>query len=148
MLKIKHLSTILFVTFFAIGCKNTSKISNVVIEERVIDEVEVTAPKTNFVRPNYNPSYPRRNDLLHTALDVRFDWAKQHLLGKATLKFKPIFYDTDSLRLDAKGFDIQKLVLKNGNQEISLKYVYNDNKNIFIKLDRMYKRNEEYTIYI
>jgi aminopeptidase N len=148
MLKIKHLSTILFVTFLAIGCKNTSKISNVVIEERVIDEVEVTAPKTDFVRPNYNPSYPRRNDLLHTALDVRFDWAKQHLLGKATLKFKPIFYDTDSLRLDAKGFDIQKLVLKNGNQEISLKYVYNDKKNIFIKLDRMYKRNEEYTIYI
>ena len=90
MLKIKHLSTILFVTFLAIGCKNTSKISNVVIEERIIDEVEVTAPKTDFVRPNYNPSYPRRNDLLHTALDVRFDWAKQHLLGKATLKFKPI----------------------------------------------------------
>ncbi len=148
MLKIKHLSTILFVTFLAIGCKNTSKISNPVIEERIIDEVEVTAPKTDFVRPNYNPSYPRRNDLLHTALDVRFDWAKQHLLGRATLKFKPIFYDTDSLRLDAKGFDIQKLVLKNGNQEIPLKYVYNDKKNIFIKLDRMYKRTEEYIIYI
>jgi aminopeptidase N len=148
MKKIPHLITLFFTTLLVLSCKNTSKLNKVIIEDRVLEEVEVVAPKTDFVRPNYNPSYPRRNDLLHTALDVRFDWSKQHLLGKATLKFKPIFYDTDSLRLDAKGFDIQKLVLKNGNQEIPLKYVYNDRKNIFIKLDRMYKRSEEYTIYI
>jgi aminopeptidase N len=148
MIKFKLFTGILLASAFFLGCKNTSKVPTVITEELFLDEVEVVAPKEDFVRPNYNPSYPRRNDLLHTILDVRFDWSKQHLLGKATLKLKPVFYDTDSLRLDAKGFDIQKIVLKNGNQEIELKYVYNDRKNIFIKLDRFYKRNEEYTIYI
>ena len=147
-MRINFFTGILLVAVFILSCKNTSKIPTVITEERFLDEVEVIAPKADFVRPNYNPSYPRRNDLLHTILDVRFDWTKQHLLGKATLKFKPIFYDTDSLRLDAKGFDVKKLVLKNGNQEIPLNYFYNDRKNIFIKLDRFYKRNEEYTIYI
>jgi aminopeptidase N len=147
-MKIKNLGLMAISAALLMGCKNSSKISTYVIEDRELEPIEITAPRTTFVRPNYNPSYTRRNDLLHTALDVRFDWSKQHLLGKATLKFKPLFYDTDSLRLDAKGFDIHKLVLKNGNQEIPLKYVYNDKKNIFIKLDRMYKRTEEYTIYI
>ena len=148
MIKFKLFIGFFLATAFFLGCKNTSKVSNVIIEDRVLDEVEVVASKTDFERPVYNPSYPRRNDLIHTALDVRFDWSKQHLLGKATLKLKPLFYDTDSLRLDAKGFDIQKIVLKKGDQEIPLNYVYNDRKNIFIKLDRMYKRTEEYTIYI
>jgi aminopeptidase N len=147
-MKLNNLGYLALGTLLLMGCKNTSKISTYVVEDRELDVVEVTAPKTTFERLTYNPSYTRRNDLLHTALDVRFDWQKQHLLGKATLKLKPIFYDTDSLRLDAKGFDIHKIVLKNGTTETPLKYVYNDRKNIFIKLDRPYKRSEEYTIYI
>ncbi len=147
-MNIKNFGLIAISTVLLMGCKNTSKISTYTIEERELEPVVITAPKATFVRPNYNPSYTRRNDLLHTALDVRFDWSKQYLQGKATLKIKPLFYPTDSLRLDAKGFDIKKIVLKKDNQETPLKYVYNDRKNIFIKLDRIYKRNEEYTIYI
>jgi len=147
-MKINILGYVAFVAVLSAGCKNTSKISTPYIEERQLREVAVTAPKTTFKRLPYNSSAQRRNDLLHTALDVRFDWKKQHLLGRATLKLKPLFYPTDSLRLDAKGFDIKKVVIKNGSQEVQLQYTYNDNKNLFIKLDRMYTRNDPYTIYI
>ena len=89
----------------------------------------------------------RINNLVHTKLDVRFDYAKSRLLGKAWITLKPHFYNTDNLRLDAKGMDIHKIaVVQNGfNKE--LKYEY-DSTNLFIKLDKTYKSGEAYTIYV
>jgi aminopeptidase N len=46
------------------------------------------------------------NDLVHTKLDVKFDYDKAYLYGKAWITLKPHFYPTDSLTLDAKGMDI------------------------------------------
>lgn len=129
------------------------KIVRTTTENRQLDTVSVVANKPGadldqFNLEAYNSSYPRRNDLIHTKLDVRFDWKKQYLLGKATLRLKPVFYQTDSLRLDAKGFDLHKVVLLKDGKEIALKYVYNDRKNIFIKLDKTYTNKDEYTVYI
>lgn len=120
------------------------------IEERQLDEIEVVSDEQipEEEASPYNPSYARRNDLLHTKLDVRFDWSKQYLHGKATLRLKPIFFPTDSLRLDAKGFDLHKVVLVENSKETPLQYVYNDRKNIFIKLPKTYTAQDEYTVYI
>ena len=41
-------------------------------------------------------SYPRTNDLVHTKLDVKFDYAKAYLYGKAWITLKPHFYNTDA----------------------------------------------------
>ncbi len=147
-MNLRTISTLFLALSFLLACKNSSKITTVVMEERELDPVEVVANRADFERSPYNPSYTRRNDLLHTALDVRFDWEKQHLLGKATLTLQPLFYPTDSLRLDAKGFDLHKVALKQGKQLRNLDYVYNNNKDLYIKLDRIYTRDEKYDIYI
>jgi len=55
-------------------------------------------------------------DLIHTRLDVSFDFQKQHLLGKATLSLKPQFYPQNTLTLDAKGFDIHSISYPNGEK--------------------------------
>jgi aminopeptidase N len=131
------------------ACKPQGKIT----ERRDLPVLEVVAERSDstngkFVRPIYNPAYQRRNDLIHTSLDVRFDWNKQHLFGKATLRLRPLFYATDSLRLDAKGFDIAKVaIIKNGAPQ-ALQYTYKDGLNLYIKLDKTYTRQEEYTIFI
>ncbi|TGE17521.1 M1 family peptidase, partial [Hymenobacter elongatus] len=54
----------------------------------------------------YRATDTKVNALVHTKLDVRFDYAKRYLYGKAWLTLKPYAYATDSLRLDAKGMDI------------------------------------------
>ena len=76
------------------------------------------APVWNPKRSNYQPAATRVHDLLHTRLRVRFDWAKQHVLGEATLTLKPYFYPQNQLVLDARGFDIHKvsLVTKQGGE--------------------------------
>ncbi|MFT3825283.1 MAG: M1 family aminopeptidase [Chitinophagaceae bacterium] len=95
----------------------------------------------------YRASAPRINDLVHTKLDVKFDYAKSYMYGKAWITLKPHFYATDSLALDAKGMDINKVAIVKGSSQTPLKYDY-DGWVLNIKLDKSYKGGENYTIYI
>jgi aminopeptidase N len=96
----------------------------------------------------YRETPPRINDLVHTRLDVRFDYKKRYMYGKEWVTLRPHFYPTDTLRLDAKGMDLKNIsVVKNG-RNIPLKFKYNDSLTIAIKLDKVYHNNEAYTIYI
>ncbi|MDL2142041.1 M1 family metallopeptidase [Flavobacterium tructae] len=87
------------------------------------------------------------NDLVHTKLDVSFDYGKRYLYGKGWLTLKPHFYDTDSLRLDAKGMDFKTIAIVDGKKTIPLKYTY-DNEQLLITLNRKYKSTEKYIIFI
>ena len=137
------------------GCSGTKTVTvDNAIEERQLDTLVVTSfpkendlEKTDYTLPVYQATATRKHDLLHTSLDVRFDWEKQHLLGKATLKLKPYFYSTNLLVLDAKGFDFHKVSIVKGNSKMDTEYDY-DGAKITIALDREYKRTEEYSVYI
>src|SRR4051812_25428949 len=75
-------------------------------------------------KKNYRGTATRINDLVHTKLDVRFDYAKAYMYGKAWITLQPHFYPTDSLALDAKGMDIHTISLVNGKATTPLKYDY------------------------
>lgn len=95
----------------------------------------------------YQPSHTREFDLLHTRLEVEPNMAAHTLDGIATLQLRPYFYPKESLLLDAKGFEIQKLVLWKDDQEQPLEYDY-DGYQIAIQLDRTYNRQEDFFIRI
>ena len=154
----KKISFFLFsILFLSFGCKTSNKlVAEPVIEVpetefRDLDTMVVAAKKTmetkateDYKLPLYKSSYRIKNDLIHTKLEVKFDWSKERLIGKAELTFKPFFYPTNSLELDAKNFDIQKVALATGKK---LKYEY-DGKKLQIQLNRAYKRTEYYKIII
>ncbi len=135
------------------GNKAAQSIPVIAFEQRDLDTLEVSAPKidkvspkeTQYVLPAYNPTYTLRNDLIHTKLDLKFDWAKQHVISVATLTLKPYFYSTRILTLDAKGFDIHKVIMVDNN--LPLKYDY-DNELLTIDLGKVYTASEEYTLQI
>ncbi len=95
----------------------------------------------------YRGSFPHINDLVHTKLDVSFDYARSYMYGKAWITLRPHFYPTDSLSLDARGMDIKEVSLFNANQRRQLKYNY-DGSTLNIHLDKTYRNTENYTIYI
>lgn len=95
----------------------------------------------------YRETPARINELIHTKLDVRFDYKKRYLYGKEWVTIKPHFYPTDTLRLDAKGMDIKTVALVKNGKTTPLKYKY-DNLSLAIKLDKVYENTENYTIYI
>ena len=91
-------------------------------------------------------SYPKTNQIIHTKLDVRFDFEKSYLYGKEWLTLKPHFYSTDTVLLDAKGMDIKEVSIMQGSTKQGLKYTY-DGMQLNIRLNRVYKGNEPYTLY-
>ncbi len=106
-----------------------------------------------YVRANakganvYRGSYEKLTDIVHTNLSVAFNWDSAFVYGKAEITAKPYFYPSDELILDAKGFKINSIRLKQGNSYRDLEYSYSENK-IKINLDRMYNRDEQYIVAI
>ncbi len=137
--------------FFVGACNSTKKVTKgqgnndmPAMDEDTLDEISLTFSKEKI----YRGSHPIAFDLLHTKLDVQIDWEKQRMPAKAFIKLKPHFYPTDSLILDAKGFDIREvaLVSKNGTLE-SLKYRY-DSLKIHIALPRTFTSKDTLNVFV
>jgi aminopeptidase N len=125
-----------------------------------------TMPKSEEPQ-QYRASRTQLNDIIHTKLDVSFDWVNQYLYGKATITVKPYFYPTAILILDARGMDIKEvdlfqkivhparapkkgIIYEPAPDEIfktPLQFNY-ENDILTIHLDREYKNNEEYAVFI
>lgn len=89
----------------------------------------------------------RLTALVHTKLDLKFDWEKEQVNGEAWITAKPYFYATDQLILDAKAMLIHEVALISGGTKKKLNFTNNEWQ-LFIDLDKTYKRNQEYTVYI
>ncbi|MCO4292662.1 M1 family metallopeptidase [Solitalea sp. MAHUQ-68] len=143
--KVILLTAIAFISLTA--CSSTKPIQ---LPELVISaNSNKTIENADSIHRNkrYFATYSTVNDLLNTKLDLKFNWDSAFVMGKATLKFKPYFYPTDSLKLSAKGFKVNEVALVKGSTKQALQFTY-DGKSIFIKLDKTYNRDEEYTVAI
>ncbi|HMG83142.1 MAG TPA: M1 family metallopeptidase [Ferruginibacter sp.] len=96
---------------------------------------------------SYRGSATKINDVVHTKLDVQFDYNRSWMYGKEWITLKPHFYPTDSLTLDAKGMDIKEVAMMKGADKTPLQYTY-DSLQLKITLDKQYFADEKYTLYI
>ncbi len=118
------------------------------IQQPIPEEfLEEAAPAWVVEKGPYRPSRTISFDLVHTKLDVRFDWEKQYLLGKANITVSPHFYTQDTLVFDAKGFDIHKVSLVENGTQKSLAFNY-DSLKLNISLDKTYTKEDTLELYI
>ncbi|HSF55620.1 MAG TPA: M1 family metallopeptidase [Algoriphagus sp.] len=90
---------------------------------------------------SYQPSACREFDLLHTDLDLSFDYTRQAVLGKARLTLKPFLYPKKDLILDAKDFEVGAIFRVNGGDLTKLSYRY-DEKQLQIYLPELLSSND------
>jgi len=102
------------------------------------------ASGSSIDQPDYKPAREIKWDLIHTALDLSFNWKEEAVMGKATLTLAPLFYPQSSLQIDAVNFDVHQITLD--GQELKT-YKNADNK-IDITLPRAYKKDEEIKVEI
>lgn len=95
--------------------------------------------------PIYRATARRENDIIHSTIDVRFDWVNRYCLGNITITARPHFYTSEVLELDAKGMDIKKV--EDADRKMPLKFDYNGEK-LRIQLGRLYARNDQYRVFI
>lgn len=127
------------------ACKTQKEATTVVPENTEAEEVAEETIELE-TRP-YRAANTRTFDLIHTSLDVSFSWEKQELMGKAELTLKPYFYTTDKLVLDAKGFDLRSVNLKENGALKALKYEH-DKEKIYIDLGKEYTRNDTLKVWV
>ena len=108
--------------------------------EQSEDELEKNVPTK---REKYNATETVLTDLVHTKLEVSFDWKNSQMKGVETLTAKPHFYPSDSLILKAKGMTINSV--KMDGRTLIHEYVGDKLK---IYLGKTVKRNENYTVVI
>lgn len=127
-----------------------------------LDTISVVA-NDPVKRDIYRAANERTNNILHTRLEVNFDWALSRMNGKATLQIKPYFYPVKKLYLNARGMDIQKIevyeqasageaIASDQTSETKKKltvptYVY-ENDSLKIDLGRVFSGEETYTVVI
>ena len=114
----------------------------------IFSATAVTAQSTPDWKTEYRTTAEKQLSLVHTKLDVRFDYANRRMPGKAWLTMTPHFYPTDSAILDAKGMLINEIAIVAGGKSKKLSYIYADSNVLRIKLDRIYKQGEKPVIYI
>jgi aminopeptidase N len=113
------------------------------VSSTVSDSLQITEIGFPDQRPVYRAAETILTDLIHTKLEVNFDWSKSRMNGIATITAKPHFYASDSVILDAKGMDI--LSVKLGEKNLNYTYI---NDMLGIQLDKKYTRHERYTMTI
>jgi aminopeptidase N len=132
---------------FLLGCNSSKQFKlSEPYEIRLLDTMVVTAYALSDnpdsqpgALPPYQASATREFDLIHTRLDLKFDWEDEAVIGHASLSLKPYFQASDRLVLDAKGFTFKNVTLEPSGQ--SLDYRYNGQQ-ISIDLDRKYERTD------
>ncbi|MCB9290372.1 MAG: alanyl aminopeptidase [Lewinellaceae bacterium] len=148
---------VLAIAALLVSCSTKQKMETATLPEyefRQLDTMVVTAPKKlpgenapeeAYELPVYHASHQRKSDLLHTRLGLEFDWEKEQVLGKATLRLKPYFYPTETVTLDAKNFTFNQVSFE--GQTTPLKYEY-DGEKLTVHLGRTFTKDEEYSLYI
>jgi aminopeptidase N len=70
-----------------------------------MDTITVTTKKTP-TKEVYRKTNTITSDIIHTKLEVNFDWNKSYMNGIATIQVQPYFYATNKLYLNARGMTI------------------------------------------
>jgi aminopeptidase N len=107
-----------------------------------------SAQPINDWKTFYRATPEKQLSMVHTKLDVSFDYNTRRMNGKAWLTMSPHFYPTDSALLDAKGMWIHEVSLVEGSRKTPLAYSYADSLTLRIKLNRVIQRGEKVILYI
>ncbi|MBX3164897.1 MAG: M1 family metallopeptidase [Bacteroidetes bacterium] len=144
-----------FVATITFSCnsqkKNQTSPSSEIVAASSTQQAD-TAKEETVKKEIYRASNPRSNDIIHTKLEVNFDWEKSRMNGKATIQLKPYFYPTQMLYLDARGMEIKSLnVFEAANNNLGNKtnasYKY-ENDSLKINLGKTFTAKENYFVVI
>jgi aminopeptidase N len=168
-------SSFLLVAAFVVACQSGKKSqSTPALQQQLVTNPPATvadSAKKDLNTPPAKEIYQASNtlvcDLVHTRLEVNFDWTYSRLNGKAQIRLKPHFYPTQMCYLNARGMDLKSVkvmapeakasaVAPKGKKEaapaekfitLSSSYVY-ENDSIKINLGREFKREEYFLVEI
>ncbi|MEO6305667.1 MAG: M1 family aminopeptidase [Bacteroidia bacterium] len=120
--------------------------------------------KNDTPKKTYRATNTRVTDIIHTKLEVKFDWNKSQVIGTAYITAKPYFNATGKIDLNARGMNIQSVEVfdlsagksqktintkpvegVSGSIKLASTYKY-ENDTLKIDLGRQFTANEKYMV--
>lgn len=145
---------VIFILIFAIACKSTQVPDQELSENQ---EIERPAKKVDSLAltaliaqkeqeiSTLKVSAKKDFDILHTDLDLSFDYLSQTVIGKADLLIKPFFYANQELVLDAQDFEFGEIFFIQNKKSQLVTYDYDGDK-IHIHLPKRLTRADTFRI--
>ncbi|WP_192346968.1 M1 family metallopeptidase [Algoriphagus sp. Y33] len=148
ILRFSYISPLAFLFLFVVSCKSAkvdyhvppetvlseetalseNPVAVVQVDTTAIEDIEALISRKETAAEAYKPSAKIDFDILHTDLDLSFDYQRQAVAGKAELTVKPFFYPVRELVLDAQDFELDEIFfIQRGNKE-TVRYDYNGEK--------------------
>lgn len=109
-----------------------------------LDEVSIKPKRQD----DFRTTPTRTMDLLHTSLAVSFNWGKHECIGKAVIRMKPYFYQTDSIVLDARYMNFGEITVADQQGEHLLFLMSYNKKQLKLKLEKPITRTDTITVTI
>ncbi len=103
-----------------------------------LDNISVSA--NNNPLNIYRATTTKEWEIIHTKASLSFNWKEKTAKGVATLTLTPYFYATDSIALDAKTMDIDKIDLVQGGK--AFKSSYHKEDKLVIKFAGNYEHTD------
>jgi Aminopeptidase N len=107
-----------------------------------LSEVKIKPVKAHL----FHATPVKHLDILHTDIDVSFDWKRHLCLGKVNILLTPHFYPTDTIVLDAKNMTFQHISITASDMTELLYDVKYDKKQLRIQLEKKLYRGDTMTI--
>ena len=130
--RMKSIRPLLFaIPFILLLSCNVLKSSRVKSSEQekvspTVAPIELSGVKIRPANAKRNVMPDKQIDILHTDLDIKFNWGKHECMGKAVIRLKPYFYEIDSISLDAHHMVFDGIqILNNEKQPIEYLVTYN-----------------------
>ena len=102
----------------------------------------------NIINTFYKSSAKRTIDITHTRLELTPFFDQKSLYGKALLSIKPYNLPIDRIALDSQGMKIKQVFIIEENDSIEVSYTYNDDLHLIVNLNRTYRPDEPFTLFI
>ncbi|MDZ4668732.1 MAG: M1 family metallopeptidase [bacterium] len=115
--------------------------------EKIILPDVVVKPQHGKGVVSYQPMEARVHDLVHTKLDLSFDYQKQWVYGTAVLRMRQYAQESNVVALDAKGFAILRVAQIVKKDTLNLNYAYDKSK-LLVTLSKSYGASDTFSVLV
>lgn len=155
MKRYRPMGQLIFFLVFAVACKSAQMSEQGTAEDQTIEipttkktdstaSASLTEEREQAIA-GYKASAKKVFDILHTDLDLSFDYQNQTVHGKAELTIRPFFYPSSELVLDAQDFELGEIffMLKGGREPVTYDY---DGAKLQVHLPKELARTDTFRI--
>lgn len=123
-----------------ISCGHSKKIAR---KEVVLDTLVVTAKSANPFRAAADKVW----EITHNKVALSFNWEEKTAAGNEWITVHPYFYPTDTMQLDAKSMNIEKVEVVNDKENKAVSFSYK-NDSLKLKFDKEYTAADTIRLHI